>query len=498
MSSENRQIPDAFPRTNNPIIVVIGGGITGLSAAYRLVELSREKNLNIEIHLLEGSNKLGGVISTQQINEMIVEEGPDSFITTKPWALSLCSRIGIESRIINTNNENRRTFVVNQGKLIPVPDGFLMLAPTSFIPFILSPLFSWTGKLRTLMEVFIPRKSDNKDESLASFVKRRFGREILERIAQPLISGIYTADPETLSLKATFPQFLEMESRYRSVIKALIRERQSTNRLNTGESGVRYNLFASFKDGMKTLVDTLYEKLPKGNIKLNKHVTNIQITHNGWRVNTKDGEAIAADGVIIATPAHQTSDLIKGVDSYIATELSKIRYGSATVINLAYRREHISHPLDGFGFVTPSIEKRPVLACSFSSIKFKGRSPEEIVLLRCFMGGALSPHDFDRDKNWHIKTAHEELRNLIGIKSEPIFAKVSRHPLSMPQYKVGHLELISDIKDRVNKYPSLQIAGNAYYGVGIPDCIHSGESSAENIVEDLLKKQLNKVESYPI
>lgn len=490
MSSENPQSPEIFPRTKNPLIVIIGGGITGLSAAYRLVELSREKNINIEIHLLEASNKLGGVISTQHIDEMIVEHGPDSFITTKPWALSLCSRIGIESKIINTNNENRRTFVVNRGKLIPIPDGFLMLAPTSFIPFLFSPLFSSTGKLRTLMEVFIPRKSNNKDESLSSFVKRRFGREVLERIAQPLVSGIYTADPETLSLKATFPQFLEMESRHGSVILGLRRERQATNRLNTGESGVRYNLFASFKDGMKTLVDTLYENLPKGNIKLNKHVTSIQLTPNGWEVNTKDGETIATDGVIFAIPAHQTSDLIRGFDSYIASELSKIRYESTTVINLAYRREHISHPLDGFGFVTPSIEKRPVLACSFSSIKFKGRSPEEIVLLRCFMGGALSPNVLDRDDNWHVKTAHEELRNLIGTESEPIFARVSRHPLSMPQYKVGHLELISNIKDCVNKYPSLQIAGNAYNGVGIPDCIRSGESAAENIVEDLFKKMI--------
>ena len=469
-------------------IAIIGGGITGLSAAHRLMELSSERKTRLEVHLLEGRNKLGGVISTKRVDDFLIEEGPDSFITTKPWALDLSRRLGLEPELIPTNEHNRRTYVVKRGKLIYVPDGFLMLAPTRLLSFLKSPLFTWRGKLRTALETVLPRRSGKSDESLASFVTRRFGREVLDVVAQPLVSGIYTADPQTLSLKATFPQFLELEQKYGSVIRALIRENKKGKTPTSGESGARYGLFLSFKSGMETLIEKLGSGLPGKSLNLGKTVIRVEPSKNGWALMTGDGKTIDADGVIIALASNKAYKLLEGFDSRLAKELSQIRYESSVVINLGYNLKDISHGLDGFGFVVPTVERRPILACSFSSLKFKERAPEGKVLLRCFMGGATNPEIYERDDNWLMKTAHEEMCELLGVSDKPILKMVSRYYQSMPQYFVGHLDLVGKIKERVNKHKSLELAGNAYGGVGIPDCINSGETAAENIFDSLKNK----------
>src|SRR3990170_1275558 len=399
-------------------IIVIGGGITGLSAAHHLVELRLEKNLPLEVILLEGSGRLGGAIATRHTDGFLIEEGPDSFITTKPWALDLCKRIGLDSHLIPTNDAYRRTFVVHRGRLLPIPEGFLMLAPTQFLPFVRSPLFSWRGKLRMALDLVLPRAPRQDDESLASFVSRRLGREALERVAQPLISGIYTADPEKLSLRATMPNFLEMEEKHGSIIKAMLLEQRrskqrqseefvmspstSSGQAQSNASGARYSLFVSFKEGMQTLVDALATRLTEdevfqaqnslnrsmvqkeikrtrnGNktVRLNQRVKHVGMANGGWRVFTDDNTWLDADGIIFATPAYQTAALIEGFDKSLASELRNIEYASSAVINLAYRREDISHPLDAFGFVVPMIEKRNIIACSFSSVKFPGRAPQ--------------------------------------------------------------------------------------------------------------------------
>ena len=524
-------------------IIVIGGGISGLSAAHHLVELRLEKNLPLEVILLEGSGRLGGAIATRHTDGFLIEEGPDSFITTKPWALSLCRRIGLDSHLIPTNDAYRRTFVVHRGRLLPIPDGFFMLAPTQFFPFVRSPLFSWRGKLRMALDLILPRAQRKDDESLASFVSRRLGREVLERVAQPLISGIYTADPEKLSLRATMPNFLEMEEKHGSIIKAMLLEQRrskrrqredfvvspstSSGQAQSNDSGARYSLFVSFKEGMQTLVDTLATRLTEdevfqaqnslngsviqneikstrnGNktVQLNQRVKHVVRSFNsaqgspqagmangGWRVFTDDNTWLDADGIIFATPAYQTAALIEGFDKSLASELRNIEYASSAVINLAYQREDISHPLDGFGFVVPIMEKRKIIACSFSSVKFQARAPAGCVLLRCFVGGALNPEAYELEDSELINTAHKEMCNLLGIKAQPLFALVHRHPQSMPQYPVGHLEHIAKINAKVSKYHGIAIAGNAYAGVGIPDCVRSGEEAAEAILNQLLVK----------
>lgn len=466
-------------------IIVIGGGITGLSAAHRLVELGSEKGLSLEIALLEGGGRVGGAIATRRLDGFLIEEGPDSFITTKPWALSLCRRKGLDSNLIPTNDKYRRTFVVHRGRLIPIPEGFLMLAPARFLPFLTSPLFSWPGKLRMMLDIMIPRAPRRDDESLASFVTRRLGREALERAAQPLIGGIYTADPETLSLRATMPRFLEMEEEHGSVIRAMLIEQRKAQRRRSRDSGARYSLFMSFKDGMQTLVDRISARLPEGAIRLNRRVRLLSRTNGGWSILTDDGSLLEADGVIIATSAHHAAALSKGFDPYLSADLKKIQYASSAVINLAYGREDIPHPLDGFGFVVPTVEKRAIIACSFSSVKFAGRAPEGNELLRCFIGGALQPGVYEWDDDTLIEAMRKEMRDLLGIKAQPLFALVHRHPQSMPQYPVGHLERVSRINDRVKQHRGLALAGNAYGGVGIPDCIHAGESAAEAVLDDL-------------
>jgi oxygen-dependent protoporphyrinogen oxidase len=469
-------------------IIVIGGGISGLSAAHRLLELRSEKNLTLEIILLEGSGRLGGTIATQHLNGFLIEEGPDSFITAKPWALSLCRRIGLDSQLIPTNEAYRHTFVVYQGRLLTIPEGFLMLAPTRFIPVLKSPLFSWRGKLRMALELVLPRAPKSDDESLSSFVTRRLGREVLDRLAQPLISGIYTANPEKLSLRATMPQFLEMEEKHGSVIKGMLLEERAKNRGQNKGNGTRYGIFVSFKDGMQTLVDALVAHLQKETLRLNQLVKRVERTNEGWRVLTVDGTWLDTDGVIIATPAYHSAALVEGFDLSLAEDLSRIQYTSSAVINLAYSSSNISHPLDGFGFVVPIVEGRPLIACSFGSVKFPGRAPAGNVLLRCFVGGALNPEVYELDDSKLINTVHKEMCNLIGIKGKPLFALVHRHPQSMPQYPLGHLEHIAKINSKVGRHKGLALAGNAYSGVGIPDCVRSGEEAAETLLNQLLGK----------
>ena len=464
-------------------IVVIGGGITGLSAANRLVELSKETNIDIEIILLEQSGRIGGVISTLEKNGFLIEEGPDSFITTKPWALNLSNRLGLNSNLIQTNDNFRRTYILLNNKLIPVPEGFLMLAPARLTPFLTSKLFSWSGKLRILADLIIP-KSYVPDESLASFVKRRLGKEALERVAQPMISGVYTADPEKLSLRATMPQFIEMEERFGSVIRAMLKGYLKNNKEITHDSGARYSQFVSYKNGMKTMLNALKANIPDESLKFNQKVIKVEQEEDCWKIIT-DKEEFISSAVILAAPSHVAANLISELNPSLAGDLAKIEYASSAVVISVYKREAISHDLDGFGFVVPMIEKNDLIACSFNSIKFEGRAPKGYVILRSFLGGAMNPGLYNLEDQDIINRTENVLAETLGIRSAPEFVSIKRHLNSMPQYHIGHLDLVSKISAQTAKLPGLELAGNAYYGVGIPDCVRSGETAAENILKYL-------------
>jgi oxygen-dependent protoporphyrinogen oxidase len=469
-------------------IIVVGGGISGLAASHRLMEISRERHLNLEITMVEAGQRLGGSISTEQVDGFLVEAGPDSFISEKPWALQLCERLGITSRLLPLQTTRQNLYVVHRGSLHPLPEGFILMAPTRLWPMIRSPLFSWSGKLRMALDLILPRRGHESDESLASFVRRRFGSEVLERVAQPLIGGIYAADPEELSVAATLPRFLEMERSGRSIIWATLQERRRRSHAQRGGSGARWSLFVSFANGMQELVDTLANRLPEGTTRLGtKAVGLARNPAQGWIVTTDRGEELDAHGVILALPAYGAAKSLSSLAPELSKELQAIPYTSAATVSLAYRREEIPAGLDGFGLVVPAVEGRKIIACSFSSVKYPGRAPVGFEMLRAFVGGALQSSLLEQSDHAMETGVRQELATLLGIQAPPLFCRIHRHPNSMPQYLVGHLDRVRRIETHRSRFPGLALAGSAYRGVGIPDCIHSGEEAAESVLNDLAK-----------
>ena len=466
-------------------IIVIGGGISGLAAAHRLTELSRTGSTAYRVTLLEASDRLGGVIATEHADNLLLELGPDSYITDKPAALRLCERLGLADRLIAPQQGGLKLYTVHRGALEPLPEGFLLMAPTRVGSVLQSPVFSWSGKLRMALEPLIPRRSHDGDESLASFVRRRLGREVLERVAQPLIGGIYASDPEALSLAATMPRFPEMERSHGSVIVGS-RRAQRRRAQAAGETGARWSLFVSIDGGMEVLVRRIEEALGPGVARLGETVRELSWNPDArrWRVDT--GHAgLEADAVICTLPAFAAARALTTLDSELAGELGAIPFSSTATVNLAYRRSDIAHPLDGYGFVVPHVERRKIMACTFSSVKYAGRAPEDTALLRCFAGGALQPDLLDQPDELLEAQVREDLEALLGISGTPILCRTTRYPDCMPQYNVGHLDRVERIETRLKRFPTLALAGKSYRGVGIADCIHGGETAAEGIVEGL-------------
>jgi oxygen-dependent protoporphyrinogen oxidase len=461
-------------------LAVVGGGITGLAAAHRAVEVARERRLPLELTVVEARDRLGGTIETERVDGFLVEAGPDSFLSEKPWALALCRRLGVEDRLVRTDDRFRQTFVWRGGQLHPLPEGFQLLAPTRFGPFLRSRLFSWPGKVRMALDLVKPRRPAGADESLGGFVRRRLGREALERVAQPLVAGIYTADPDDLSLAATMPRFLDLERTQRSIILGMWRAARAAP--TPGTSGARWSLFVTFAGGMGELIETIAGRLPPGAAALKRRVSGLDRVAGRWRVATDDGAVAEVDGVVLATEAHVSARLLRYVDPQASALLEGIAYASSVTVSLGYRRADVPHPLDGFGFVVPRTEGRALLACTFSSVKYPGRAPEGFVLLRCFLGGALDAATVRSDDADLVGRARGELHDALGIAAEPVLTRLRRHPASMPQYHVGHLLRAEAIERRVAGVPGLALAGAAYRGVGIADCVRSGEAAVEALL----------------
>ena len=503
------RIPPCSPRR----VAVIGGGISGLAAAHRV----RELDPAAQVVLFEASDRLGGVVHTDTSREgWLIERSADMFTTREPWALDLCRRIGIAHELVETDRRFRRAFVVRRGRLVPVPEGFTLMSPAKVWPIVTTPLLSPLGKLRLACEYFIAAKRDDADESLESFVVRRFGREAFDRLVQPLIGGIYTADPAQLSVQATLPQFLEMERKFGSLIRGMRAEGSGFRVQGSGGSGsggrgarraeasggreppeksgarsqesgdreqgtgARYSLFVAPRDGMQRLVEAIAARLRPEAVRLGTAVHRIE-RRSQWNVIVRDTPPEAFDDLILAAPGAVTSRLLADVDPRLAELVGRVTYAGCAVALIGIRREQLSRPLNGFGFVVPAIENRKIIAGSLASLKFPGRAPEGKLLLRVFVGGALQPELMDLPDDDIRRLVLTELRELLGLSGEPEFCEVARWRGMMPQYHVGHLDLVRQIEERAAAINHFALAGNAYRGVGIPFCIRSGEVAAERI-----------------
>jgi len=432
---------------------------------------------------------MGGSILTERADEFLMEGGPDCFISEKPWALRLCRELGLEGEVVGTNQEFRRTFILWGGRLHEIPEGFMLLAPTSLWPFVASSLFSLSGKLRMGLDLIIPRKRSDEEEGLAGFVRRRLGREVLERIAEPLVAGIHAGDPETMSLKSTFPRFIDLEQKHRSLIWGMQQRKKQFAHIRA-----RYSMFITLKEGMEGMVSALEKAFPSDIFSLGQEVLNIEQVAGtsakkpAYRLSIQGKKkALEADAVVMATPAFSTSELLQGMDNAIARLLNTIPYCSTATINLTYERSQIDHPLDGYGFVVPRMEGRKIMAATFSSVKFPGRAPKGKALLRCFVGGAKNEAIVSWGDSKLLAAVRGDIEEILGITGEPILARIYRWEKSMPQYTLGHEERLSRIEQGLSKLPGLFLTGSAYQGIGISDCVHQAELTAEQVLEFIKK-----------
>lgn len=462
-------------------VVVVGGGIAGLATAYHLQEGSRAAGVPVDCILVEGDARLGGKITTRRKNGFLVEGGPDSFLTQKPWALELCRGLGLGDRLIGTNDANRKVFILWGGKLLQLPDGVLLIVPTRFAPFALSSLISPLGKLRMGLDLIVPPRRDGGDESVADFVRRRLGSEALHKIAEPLMGGIHTSDPERQSLLATFPRFADMERKHGSLIRAMLAARR-----HRPPNGKPLPAFMTLRGGLGELVETLADRLVGVRMALGHRVVGLRKGHpDGYRLRLDDGAELQADAVVLAIPARKAAELVVGMDETLARRLRSMRYLSTATVSLGYRQETLPRPLDGFGFVIPRKEHRLITGCTWSSSKFLDRAPQGYALLRCFMGGAVDEGPALLPEEEMVRTARQELRSIMGIQAEPVLAQVYRWREAHPQYDVGHLDWLAEVDRLRAAHPGLYLAGSSYRGVGLPDCIHGGVEVAQAILEEV-------------
>jgi oxygen-dependent protoporphyrinogen oxidase len=468
-----------------PHITIIGGGIAGLATAYYLQKKSREADLPVQYTLIESEPRFGGKIATAKEKNFVIEGGPDSFVTIKPHGTMLCRDLGLEDQLIPTNDDRRNIFVLRHGKLVPFPGGYRLTVPTEFVPFALSPLISPLGKLRMGLDLVIPPRKESSDESLGDFIRRRLGNEALDRIGGPIMAGIYVANPDRLSMQSTFPQFIAMEQKYGSLIKAM---RQSKKNPPPGSNGRAkpQAMFTSLRGGMTDLVEAMLDNLA-GELRPGQRVVELKYREPGFDVTlqTPGGfEAIATDAVVLATPAYVAATLVEPIDRQLAGLLQKIRYVSTATVSLGFRQADVTgqHNFNGFGFMIPKSEGRQILACTWSSTKFNHRAPANDVLVRVFIGGDGREHLVELPDDDMVGIAKAELKSLMGVTAQPVVQKVFRWPKGNAQYDVGHLDRVSEIEVAAATLPGLYFTGSAFRGIGIPDCVKSAISTVDQLL----------------
>jgi protoporphyrinogen/coproporphyrinogen III oxidase len=481
-------------------IVIVGGGIAGLAAAYYA---RKQDSHPLQITLLEQAGYWGGKIVTERVaspdfaGDFVIEGGPDTFVVTKPWAVRLCKELGIAERLRGTNPQTKKIYILKKNRLHELPGGLTMMIPTEFGPMIRTGLLSWPAKVRMGLDFILPVAKINGDETIGAFVSRRLGRAAYENLIEPLMSGIYAGDGDQLSLASTFPYLRELELEHGGLVKgalALRRERLQRARANGRDPhlapGTR-SIFLTPIQGLAELVDALVKKLQESGVELRLEtaVEAIKPVPTGYMLRLADGSSLKANGVVLATPSFITADLISDFAAELAAELRPIEYVSTATVTLAYRESDLPRPLDGYGYVIPRREGRKALACTWTSTKFPHRAPEGYALLRVFIGRAGQGDQISWTNSALLDIAREELHLTLGITAEPLFNRISLWEKAMPQYVLGHTHRLQRIESILRDYPGLALAGNAYQGIGIPDCIFSGEQAADRILSTFMEIQ---------
>ncbi len=492
-------------------VAIVGGGISGLSTAWYVEKQAAALGVPVVCTIYESAGRWGGRILTDIVEReegrFVVEGGPDSFITAqKPWAVDLAVELGLAERLLGTNDAARKVYVLSKGRPVPLPDGVFLLVPTKFKPFLLSPLISPAGKLRMGLDLFIPARKGDADETLGDFVTRRLGSEALDKIAEPLLSGIYNAEAQRQSLLATFPRFRETELRYGSLIRGMLaakaQARKSAGAQGTGAAGAAgvvaaglpSSMFVSFVAGTEEIVTGLTRRL-EARLRVGVGVRSLRPgAERGYLLEVygagDDGpvdEVVQADAVILAIPAYDAAGLLDSVCPEAAGTLRTVRYVSTGTLSLAYKRDASVERLGGFGVLVPGSEKRPLNAVTWSSTKFDHRAPEGHSLLRVFFGGSRSPGSMQLDDDELLRVVKKELRSIVGVAAAPLFHRVYRWDRANAQYDVEHLRRVEAVERALP--PGVWVTGSPYRGVGLPDCVHQGSMTAAQVVERLKSLQ---------
>lgn len=454
-------------------VAIVGAGITGLAAAYYLEKRAREAGRPLHCTIIETSAQPGGKIVTDREKNFLIEGGPDSFVTDKPWALQLCHDLGLGDQLIPSNQRDNKIYMLKRGQLVQFPAGLRLTIPTQVMPFLRSPLISWPGKLRMGLEYFLPARPADGDETVGQFIGRRFGREAVDIFGGPLMAGIFVSDPDKLSMRSSFPRFLDMEKKYGSLIRGARAMKKMKHPPRPGPAPAGGAMFNSLKGGMAQLVETLREQL-RAEWLLDTRLRGLSREGTGWRLDLGD-RAITVDDVILTIPAHGAASLLSAHHAALAAALAAIRFVSTATVSLAYLSSDVpaDRPLDGFGVVIPENERRQIIACTWASTKFKHRAPSDTALLRAFVGGYRDEALAEQDEAALIEMVRDEFASLFGISAAPLLAKVYRWPKGNPQYDVGHLDRTEQMMQMAAELPGLHLAGSSYHGVGMPDCIKS-------------------------
>jgi oxygen-dependent protoporphyrinogen oxidase len=474
-------------------VIIIGSGMTGLAAAYKVKRAAQAEGVDVGFTLVEKDDRIGGKIATEMVDGFVVDGGPDSFLTEKPALHRVAEHLGMGDSKLPSDETRKKTWILAKGKLHEMPDGVMMFAPTKFVPFATTGLFTAAGKARMAMDLVIPKKhvpeGELNDETLESFVVRRMGRECLDRLAEPLVGGVHASDPAVMSLAATFPRLLEMEQKYGSLMLGFLDARKKVEEMRKKyppEPGKpKRTFFSSFKGGMQQLTDAMADAAGRDDMIIGVAATALAQSGDGWTVTLADGRVLDADAVVIATEGWAARKLVADVAPAAAAALADIPHSSSATVSLGFDTEDMGFDLDAFGVLCPQAEKRSLMAATYSSTKWPGRAPEGKTLMRGFVGGPHNQEIVDKSDDELVAIVTQELREILGLTAEPMFSRVFRWKGGMPQYTLGHLDRVAAIQSEMETIPGLALAGGSYTGVGLPNCAESGEAAVTKVLGDL-------------